>query len=206
MPTARDCASRIMLTAHACGCCLQVVLWGSFAGRPLGDRLYEEKQDTKKNVCQFVPSCRARKEWATIQAWDSLFRQNRFKSSNPRSECKCLKINNNICTDPQEIAENLTMSLPSSPLSSADIPDLESLSFFNCENISDTEVVIDEIESALNTLKLGRAGGIDLLDSKHIILCFGGEALKLWLKKIFNRIITSIRTVPSISKLRLGNS
>jgi hypothetical protein len=43
-------------------------------------------------------------------------------------------------------------------------------------------------------LKLGKSGGIDLLDPEHIYC--GGESLKLWLMKIFN----SSRTDPSISK------
>ena len=91
-----------------------------------------------QKVRQFVPSCQARKEQATIPARDSLFRDNQNRSSNPTSERKGLEINNNMCTDPQEIdnhfceySENLTMPLPSSPLSSAesDIPNFEIVFF-----------------------------------------------------------------------------
>ena len=99
-------------------------------------RFYDEKRDTKKKVRQFVASCRARKERATIQARDSLFREknrNRFKSSNRTAECKGLKINNCV---PQEIANlfseyfgNLATSLPSKSLTDAesDISDFETL-------------------------------------------------------------------------------
>ena len=148
-----------------------------------------------------MATCRAREERARIQARDTLFRENnrsRFNSSNPRSECKGLRISDNICTDPQEIVSHFrnyfkelaTLSQSqSSSLTEAEsiIPDLEISSFLNCENILDTEVELEEIEDALRTLKLGKSGGIDSLDPKHIYL--GGATLSLWLKKIFNRII-----------------
>ena len=76
------------------------------------------------------------------------------------------------------------MSLVSSPLSSAkvNLPDLEFTSFFNCKDILDTEINIEEIEGAIKTLKLGRLGGLNSLDAEHI--CYGGEVLKLWLKNL----------------------
>ena len=51
------------------------------------------------------------------------------------------------------------MSSPSSPLTKAEliIPDFEISSFLNCENILDTKVVIEDIEGALKTLKLGKS-------------------------------------------------
>ena len=42
--------------------------------------------------------------------------------------------------------------------------------------------------------KLGKAGGIDSLDPEHIY--FSGETLKLWLKKIINRIV-SLEEIPA---------
>ena len=77
------------------------------------------------------------------------------------------------------------MSSPSSTLIKVQstIPHLEISSFLTCENILDTEV---EIDGALKTLKLGKSGGIDSLNPEHIY--FGGETLKLWMKKFFNRI------------------
>ena len=74
------------------------------------------------------------------------------------------------------------------------IPDLEVPSFLNCENILDSEIDLEEIECALKALKLGKSGGIDSLDPEHI--CFGGETLRLWLKKIFNRII-ALEQIPT---------
>ena len=40
---------------------------------------------------------------------------------------------------------------------------------------------------------VAKSGGVDCLDPEHIY--FGGDALKLWLKKIFNRIV-SLEKVP----------
>ena len=57
---------------------------------------------------------------------------------------------------------------------------------WNKEDILDTVIDIEEIEGALKILKLGRSGGIDSLDPEH--LYYGGEVLKLWLKKIFNSL------------------
>ena len=55
------------------------------------------------------------------------------------------------------------------------------------ENIVDSDICVDEIESALKVLKLGKSCGIDCLDPEHIV--FGGEIMKIWLKKIFNSIL-----------------
>ena len=44
---------------------------------------------------------------------------------------------------------------------------------------------MEDIDGALKTLKLGKSGGIDLLDPEHIY--YGGETLKLWLKNCLPR-------------------
>ena len=111
---------------------------------------------------------------------DTLFSENsrnRFKSSNPRVECKGIRINENICTSKQEIAgsfrdyyKELATSSQSSTLTEVEstIPDLEVSSFLNCENILDSEIDLEEIECALKALKLGKSGGIDSLDPEHM--------------------------------------
>ena len=172
--------------------------WRS-AGRPCEGTLYEEKRDTKKRVRQYVSRYRAREERARIQARDTLFREGdrtRFRSSNPRTACKGLRINDNMCTNPQEIAnhfrdhfKDLATSSPSPSLTDAEltIPHLETSSFLNCEDILDAEVDLEGIEGAVRALKLGKSGGSDLLDPEHMY--YGGDTLKLWLKKVFNRIL-----------------
>ena len=118
-------------------------------------------------------------------------------------------MNDQIQTDPADIArhfrnffENLSTSSPSSDLASvkSTIPDLENKSFVNSEDILDTLITFEEIEGALNSLKLGRSGGMDCLDPEHIF--YGGETLKLWLKKLFNRII-ALEEIPTCLNERL---
>ena len=54
----------------------------------------------------------------------------------------------------------------------------------NCDGIIDDEFSVEEIEAALKKLKLGKASGIDGLQSEHLKL--GGSLLVLWLKQIIN--------------------
>ena len=147
-------------------------------------------------------SCRARSEHAKIQSRDLLFKENnrnRFKSS---TECRGLKIGSDICTDSQVIADHfcdhfakLAVSSASSPLRNAasDVSRIEVTSFLSYDNILDYEILVEEIEGALKTIKLGKSEGVDCLDPEYIY--FGGDALKLWLKKTFNRIV-SLEKVP----------
>ena len=164
--------------------------WKS-AGRPCEGQLYEDKCDSKKEVRQFVTSCRARPERAKIQSRDLLFTENnrnRLKSSTTKAECRGLKIGSDICTDSQMIADHfcdhfakLAVSSPSSPLRNAasDVSRIEVTSFLSYDNILDYEILVEEIEGTLITIKLGKSGGVDCLDPEHIY--FGGDALKLWL-------------------------
>ena len=54
--------------------------------------------------------------------------------------------------------------------------------------------MVEEIEGALKALKLGKSWGNDSLDPEHIY--FGGDTLKLLLKKIFNTIV-SLEELPA---------
>ena len=68
------------------------------------------------------------------------------------------------------------------------LSEMEVSSFGNNEQILDTEICVEEIEKALKNLKLEKSGGLDGLSPEHIV--YGGEVLKIWLKKIFNRLLT----------------
>ena len=50
------------------------------------------------------------------------------------------------------------------------------------------EVDLEEIEGAVRALNLGKSGGSDSPDPEHMY--YGGDTLKFWLKKVFNRILT----------------
>ena len=74
---------------------------------------------------------------------------------------------------------------------------LEATSIIQDDQILDSEILVEEVEVALRLLKLGRSKGADGLSAEHLI--YGGTAIVLWLKKIFNRII-SLEEVPSCLK------
>lgn len=74
---------------------------------------------------------------------------------------------------------------------------MEDLSYGRNEQILDTDICVEEIENALKTIKLRKSGGPDGLSPEHIV--YGGDCLKIWLKKIFNRIVT-LEEVPSCMK------
>ena len=62
----------------------------------------------------------------------------------------------------------------------------------------DSEINSEEVEGALKALKLVKSGGIDSLDPEHIY--YAGETLRLWLRKIFNRIITLEQILTSLNE------
>ena len=121
----------------------------------------------------------------------------RFKHPSSSTECKRLLINGTVTSDPTVILQNFrsffvdlassTLSSSSLAVSQPNLHNLESASFFNDEKFLDCEICIDEIESGLKVLRLGKSCGIDGLDPEHIV--FGGETMKIWLKRIFNSIL-----------------
>ena len=74
---------------------------------------------------------------------------------------------------------------------------LEADSFTFLNQILDFEVTDDEVESALSFLKLGRSKGADGLNAEHLL--YGGKTVVLWLRKIFNSII-SLEEIPHCFK------
>ena len=60
-------------------------------------------------------------------------------------------------------------------------------SFLNVDCVLDEPFSVDEIEAAVNRLKKGKSGNVDNLIPEHLI--YGGPALILWLKQIFNAFI-----------------
>ena len=100
-------------------------------------------------------------------------------------------MNGKMITEPKEILqhfrsyfEDLSSSKQPLPDTLANLSSMECTSFLNEEQILDVEVCVEEIEVALKAMTLGKSGGGDGLDPKHIY--YGGEILKVWLKKVFN--------------------
>ena len=68
----------------------------------------------------------------------------------------------------------------------SNVPQLEEKSFGHSDQVIDDDIDIKEIEGALTMMKTNKSGGLDGLKAEHK---YGGKHLKLWLKKIFNRIL-----------------
>ena len=177
------------------------------AGRPSSGSLADEKKRTKKNVRQFVATARARQERTKIHERDRMFKGNhplRFKSSSPKAECTKLVVDGQSVTETSDILNtfrsffgSLAQSEVPSTVSSTSPFKMEASSFGNNEQLLDTEICIEEIENALKILKLGKSGGLDCLSPEHIV--YGGEMLKIWMKKIFNRIL-KLEEIPDCLK------
>ena len=75
-----------------------------------------------------------------------------------------------------------------------DVSSLEARSFSHDDQVLDVDISIEEVESALKMLKHDRSKGSDGLKSEHLL--YGGPSVILWLRKIFNAII-SLESVPS---------
>ena len=182
------------------------------AGRPRSGGLWLEMRESKRAVKEKISACRARKERADIQKRDQLFKNNsnhRFRIFKPKTSCsKLLDENDHQTTDPSAILEVFRShfsKLASSAIDTenesqpadSNIYDLEAKSLLNDDQILDTSITLEEIEAAVNTLKLGRSKGADGLNSEHLL--YGGPTLMLWPMKIFNAII-SLEEVPTCFK------
>ena len=86
-------------------------------------------------------------------------------------------------------SSNIDSSSPTSYVSD-DMDMLEAISFTHDDQILNTDIIMEEIEATFIALKCGRSKGADGLNS---------EQLKLWLKKIFNAIV-SLEEIPSSFK------
>ena len=107
-----------------------------------------------------------------------------------------LHVDGKTITGSQDIANHFKLffsRLASSTTSStlhdvaSTIPQLEVMSYGHADQVIDDDIDVEEIESALKLLKENKSGGLDGLKAEHFK--YGVEHLKLWLKKIFNRIL-----------------
>ena len=193
-------------------CKISKAAWNMWrdAGRPSSGPLAEEKKHSKKNVRQFVAAARARQVRSTIQKRDQMFKGNhpsRFKTSGPKTTCTKLIVDGQSITDTHSILSSFKSfyeSLIQSNLQSTEkdtvLSDMYDSSLGTNELLLDTEISLEEIEHALKLLKPRKSGGPDGLSPEHVM--YGGDVLKLWLKKIYNRII-ELEDLPSCLKAGL---
>ena len=70
----------------------------------------------------------------------------------------------------------------------------------NSDQVLDDEIVVEEIEGAIKRIKRGKRAGRDNICAEHLL--YGGELLKVWLKQVFNTII-SFEEIPNCLKTSL---
>ena len=180
-------------------CKLSKIAWKKWkiAGRPTQGPLYTAKKETARAVKKHVYAGRARRERANIQKRDKLFREqhaHRFRV--PKSQSECSRLLNDLqqpISDPAHILDQFRSyfsDLASSSMQAGDeissaadrLTTLEEISVTHDDQVLDTEVDVDEVQSALRVLKLGRSKGADGLRAEYLV--YGGPALTLWLKTI----------------------
>ena len=167
------------------------------AGHPRSGPLAEEKRCTKKEVRWFITTARALEVRHTIQEKIVCSKEIILVVSKHlvlRPTCSKFIVDGKSFTDTHNILNAFRSffgSLAQTNLPSTDhhtcLSDMEAESFGSYEQLLNTEVCIEEIEYALNLLKLGESGGQDGLSPEHV--GYEGEGLKIWLRKIFNHIL-----------------
>ena len=80
----------------------------------------------------------------------------------------------------------------------SELPHLEACSLLYEDFTFDTDITIDEVETAVRSLKSGKSGGADNLNPEH--LKYGGYALHAWLLRIFTAILC-LESIPPSLKL-----
>ena len=145
-------------------------------------------KDTEK-VCQFVAVARAREERCRIQERDHMFKVKTHFVSKPLTTKLNIVVEGQPVFDTKDIPLSGLFSDPlHSPMCYLAITICYLLSFGNANQILDTDICVEKIECALRILKMGKSSGLDGILPEHIV--YGGEVLKVWLKKVYNRILT----------------
>ena len=80
------------------------------------------------------------------------------------------------------------------------LPEFKTASRLNCDSVIGDGITNDDIELSLKKIKCRKRGGEDGVCAEH--LRYGGEWLKMWMKKIFNEIVTT-ECIPACMKSSL---
>ena len=188
--------------------------WRSWklAHKPLVGPLFESMKSAKKQVHKKINSLQARKERLYYNHQDKKCKErhnNRFKISQTGSTHGMrLAVDDNLVSDKDEVMnawathfKNLSTSKLTESPSLCDLEPIISryraTSFENEDFIFNYNITLEEVEGAIKVLKEGKACGPDNILPEHII--YGGGCLILWLKKIFNEVI-SFEDIPSSFK------
>ena len=180
------------------------------AGRPVDGPISEKKNADKRNVRMKLSQLRAQKDRSYTESIDRMFKKDRKRFQVPKSSPSGtrLVVEGNIVASPTEVSAAWAShfkQLGSSRIS--DSPALQELqsklaSYQSCslgneDYIFDTEIEIEEMESAIAKLKQGKSAGPDGIIPEHAI--HSVPIFKLWLKKFFNCIVSLEEIPPCLS-------
>ena len=168
-------------------------------GRPKEGPLYDAKNKARAAFRKRMKVCEANSERKRIQQFDHQFKQKssiRFKiPTTKRRPCPSLRRDQEVVTDQKTILDiwedhfrALSSTNSTATYSSED--EVERLMLHSLDNedyLFDVPFVLEEVESVLKKLKLGKAAGHDGVQSEH--LKFGGPTLRDWVLQICNAIV-----------------
>ena len=100
----------------------------------------------------------------------------------------------------QELSTSQSEAIPQIAEAAKKLPELEFLSRMNSDQVLDDEIDVEEIEGAVERIERGKSAGRDNICAEHLL--YGGELLKVWLKQVFNTII-SFEEIPNCLKTSL---
>ena len=182
------------------------------AGRPTSGDLYADMKNKKRGVKQHVNTCRSRHERTRLQQRDTMLRNNVsgcFRVPKKQTTCHKLQAGGVTATNPTDLLQVWVSHFDSLSQSQAnnhppvkqqesELPHLEACSPLYEDFTFDTDITIDEVETAVRSLKSGKSGGADNLNPEH--LKYGGYALHAWLLRIFTAIFC-LESIPPSLKL-----
>ena len=183
-------------------------------GRPASGPLYNAKCMLRRQVRQRVKFCAATEERRRVYQQDSLFGANshlRFRIPQKRSKSGCtrLQIDDALVSDPsllleawaehfQNLAKPQENTNPALKESIEQCVTLLSTSFQKEEVFLDVAFNTEEVDHAVNKLKIKKSAGPDNLTAEH--LKYGGNSIIVWLTEILNAIV-DMEQIPACLKL-----
>ena len=175
----------------------------NFEGRPKSGSSFLNLKQAKYEVKRQLQRCKAREARKHIQSRDNIFKKShpgRFWVRIPRKRPSCNKLLVNGCsyTDNtdllwcwhdhfQALSKSKSSASNCSGILSGDL--LLSSSKANDDQVLNYDISIEEVEGVIKSLKNGKSPGPDGISSEH--LKYGGPAICVWLKRIFNVIINA---------------
>ena len=174
------------------------------AGKPRSGILFENLQKSKYDVKKHLRRCRGEEERKRVQERDHWVKTNDPRRYHiPRKRNVCNKLYIETYTDTENLLEcwrDHFCSIGKSKLSGENPSNvigsnlLYQSSFVNEDYVLDYDITLEEVEAAVRSLRNGKSCGIDDVSAEH--LKYGGPTIPVWLKRIFNAVLT-LEEIPS---------